>query len=144
MPASTIKPIMAAAFLSDPERRRRAGSPPSARRCSSDGTPARDSLRGQLMRSDSARFLDRMFCSEQGFADCRRPWEVQAAARAFGWNAGCADARRDCGKRDLLFGGPLGRGDERGSLAPGAATPVAYGRLLSEPLGRQASARRCT
>ena len=32
------------------------------------GAPARDSLRGQLMRSDSARFLDRMFCADQAFA----------------------------------------------------------------------------
>ena len=37
MPASTIKPIMAAAFLSDPDVGQHAGSPPSARRCSADG-----------------------------------------------------------------------------------------------------------
>ena len=104
-----------------------------------DGTPARDSLRGQLMRSDSARFLDRMFCIEQGFAACARPWEVQAAARAFGWNGGCADDDASCGKADLLFGGPLGRDDERGALAPGA-TAIAYGRLLSEPVGRKLGA----
>ena len=103
-----------------------------------DGVPARDSLRGQLMRSDSARFLDRMFCSEIGFAACQRPWEVQAAASAFGWNAGCAEGREACGKADLLFGRPLDAG-ARNALAP-APTPVAYGRLLSEPLGHQPGA----
>ena len=81
MPASVIKPIMAAAFLSDPivgarwlglERADFARA----------ATPARDSLRGQLMRSNSARFLDRMFCADQGFINCRRPWEVQSAALA--------------------------------------------------------------
>ena len=119
MPASTIKPIMATAFLSDPGAAAPAGSRAERAAMQKDGTPARDSLRGQLMRSDSARFLDRMFCSEQGFAGCRRPWEVQATARAFGWNAGCADDDASCGKADLLFGGPLGHDDERGSLAPG-------------------------
>ncbi|MEP7058743.1 MAG: hypothetical protein ABI809_13335, partial [Caldimonas sp.] len=57
MPASTIKPIMAAAFLSDPEVGARwLGAEREALK--RDGVPARDSLRGQLMRSDSARFLD--------------------------------------------------------------------------------------
>jgi len=139
MPASTIKPIMATAFLADPSARgsRLLASERAAMQKS--GTPARDSLRGQLMRSDSARFLDRMFCFEQGFAACARPWEVQAAARAFGWNGGCADDDASCGKADLLFGGPLGHDDERGSLAPGA-TAIAYGRLLSEPVGKKLGA----
>jgi hypothetical protein len=142
MPASTIKPIMATAFLADPSARGSRLLASERAAMQKDGTPARDSLRGQLMRSDSARFLDRMFCFEQGFAACARPWEVQAAARAFGWNGGCADDDASCGKADLLFGGPLGHDDERGSLAPGA-TAIAYGRLLSEPVGRS-SARRCT
>ncbi|MGZ5724711.1 MAG: hypothetical protein ACXWKD_15435, partial [Caldimonas sp.] len=132
MPASTVKPILATAFLSDPEVGARwlAAEQAAMKRAA---PPARESLRGQLMRSDSARFLDRMFCSEKGFADCRRPWRVQAAASAFGWNAGCADARIDCGKRDLLFGGALG---SAGGLAapPSLATPVAFGRLMSEPV----------
>jgi len=139
MPASTIKPIMATAFLADPGARGSRLLASERAAMQKDGTPARDSLRGQLMRSDSARFLDRMFCIEQGFATCARPWEVQAAARAFGWNGGCADDDASCGKADLLFGGPLGRGDERGSLAPGA-TAIAYGRLLSEPLGKKLGA----
>jgi len=91
-----------------------------------------------LLRSDSARFLDRMFCVDRGFARCDRPWAVQAAASAFGWNAGCsdsgADERPDCGKHDLLFGRPIDT-----PLAPGSASSrppsmaVAYGRLLSQP-----------
>jgi hypothetical protein len=137
MPASTIKPIMAAAFLSDPEVGPRwlAAERAAMQR---DAAPARDSLRSQLLRSDSARFLDRMFCQDKGFTHCERPWAVQAAASAFGWNAGCSesvvDARLDCGKHDLLFGRPIDT-----PLAPGLASSrppsmaVAYGRLLSQP-----------
>lgn len=131
MPASTIKPIMAAAFLSEPGvgARRLSAERAAMQR---EGAPARDSLRGQLMRSDSARFLDRMFCIDSDFAHCRRPWDVQALALDFGWNAGCADARADCGKHDLLFGAALDAGVEPG-LARGLSTRVAYGRLMSEP-----------
>jgi hypothetical protein len=51
----------------------RAGSRASAPTGSAPDWPSPDSLR-QLMRSDSARFLDRMFCADTGFAHCRRPW----------------------------------------------------------------------
>ena len=137
MPASTIKPIMAAAFLSDPEVGARWLAAERAA-MQSDAAPARDSLRSQLLRSDSARFLDRMFCLDKSFARCDRPWAVQATAAAFGWNAGCtdsgADARLDCGKHDLLFGRPI---DTPPAPALAAARPpsmaVAYGRLLSQP-----------
>lgn len=132
MPASTVKPIMAAAFLADPEvgprwlaAERAAMKQPAA--------PAPQSLRGQLMRSDSARFLDRMFCSEKDFAECRRAWEVQRIAAAFGWNAGCSPARIDCGKQDLLFGRAVDATAEAGAIQP-LATTVAYGRLMSEPV----------
>src|SRR3954469_4322576 len=91
------------------------------------------------MRSDSARFLDRMFCGEQNLAACGRPWEVQEAARAFGWNAGCREGNGSCGKAALLFGGPLSRSDDRTAPAPGA-TAIAYGRVLSEPAGRKLGA----
>src|SRR5439155_2061790 len=138
MPASVIKPIMAAAFLSDPlvgtrwlgiERADLARA----------ATPALDSLRGQLMRSNSARFLDRMFCADQGFGNCRRPWEVQSAALAFGWNGGCGKAADDCGKRDLLFGRVLDASDEWAVGAP-LALRVPYGRLLVEPAGNKLGA----
>ena len=138
MPASTVKPIMAAAFLSDPDIGARWLAVEQAA-MKKDGIPTRDSLRGQLMRSDSARFLDRMFCSEKSYADCRRPWQVQAMASSFGWNAGCADARGDCGKRDLLSGATLGSAGALTS-ADTLTTPVAFGRLMSEPLAGKAGA----
>jgi hypothetical protein len=124
MPASVIKPIMATAFLSDPQVGPRWLA---AERAEMQRTPwpTRDSLRGQLMRSDSARFLDRMFCADLKFARCDRPWEVQAAAFAFGWNADCTQPREDCGKRDLLFG--------RAATEGGLATIVPFGRLMVEP-----------
>jgi len=131
MPASTIKPIMAAAFLSDPEVGARwLGAERAAMQ--RDGPPLAGSLRAQLMRSDSARFLDRMFCFDKGFVQCRRPWDVQAMALAFGWNAGCGAARSGCGKQDLLFGRALDA--PAIDALPPLAQPVAYGRLMSEPL----------
>jgi len=156
MPASTIKPIVAAALLSDPEVGARWLSAERAA-MKRAAVPARDSLRGQLMRSDSARFLDRMFCIDKGFANCHRPWDVQLAATAFGWNAGCtdrregnrtatrtdtnahADARADCGKHDLLFGRAVDASAESGSVRP-PSMPVAFGRLMSEPLAAKLGA----
>jgi hypothetical protein len=91
------------------------------------------------MRSNSARFLDRMFCADQAFKPCSRPWDVQAMALAFGWNGGCVDARDDCGKRDLLFGRAVDASDESGVIAP-LATLVPYGRLLAEPVGNKPGA----
>jgi hypothetical protein len=128
MPGSVIKPIMATAFLSDPDVGARWLASERADWQRTDW-PSPDSLRGQLMRSDSARFLDRMFCADTGFAHCRRPWEVQQAALAFGWNARCTEAREDCGKRDLLFGGAADPAADRPF-----ATLVPYGRLLVEPV----------
>ncbi len=134
MPGSIIKPIMAAAFLSDPavgarwltaERAEIARSPTTL--------PSADSLRGQLMRSNSARFLDRMFCADKGFAACERPWEIQAMAPAFGWNGDCAVPSDECGKRDLLFGRTLD-GQDGDGFGPSLALSVPYGRLLTEPL----------
>jgi hypothetical protein len=129
---------MAAAFLSEPG----AGASlllAERKAMQRDGTPARDSLRGQLMRSDSARFLDRMFCLDKGFAACRRPWDVQAAATAFGWNAGCSAADLDCGKQDLLFGRAIDVPEASGWQPP-LAKNVLYGRLMSEPFQRRLGA----
>jgi cell division protein FtsI/penicillin-binding protein 2 len=132
MPGSIIKPIMAVAFLTDPDvgaqwlaAERKAMREP--------GPPNADSMRGQLARSNSARFLDRMFCADQDFGHCQRPWRVQATAAAFGWNADCAAPREDCGKQDLLFGRVVDTAAEP-ELAP-LATLVPYGRLLVEPVG---------
>jgi hypothetical protein len=139
MPASTIKPIMAAAFLSDPvvgPRWLAAEEAEMAR--AGNAWPSAQSLRGQLMRSDSARFLDRMFCADRGFGPCARPWEVQSEASLFGWNGGCSAPRDDCGKRDLLFGRSVdGAGDPR---LRALAIEVPYGRLLAEPAGGTISA----
>jgi len=133
MPASVIKPIMAEAFLSDPIVGARWLAAERAE-MKHPGTPSFDSLRGQLMRSASARFLDRMFCADKGFAPCERPWRVQEMAASFGWNGGCVTPREDCGKRDLLFGRAVDAGAEAGKVTP-LATMVPYGRLLVEPLG---------
>jgi len=75
-----------------------------------------------------------MLCADQDFMHCRRPWDVQAMASAFGWNGGCVDGRDDCGKRDLLFGRSVDASDESGAVAP-VATLGPYGRLLAEPVG---------
>ena len=83
------------------------------------------------MRSNSARFLDRMFCADKGFAPCERPWEIQAMAPAFGWNSGCAAPSEECGKRDLLFGRAV---DALRDFARPPAMAVPYGRLLTEPV----------
>ena len=134
MPGSIIKPIMAAAFLSDPAVGARWLSAERAEISRLPAAlPSAESLRDQLMRSNSARFLDRMFCADKGFAPCERTWEIQAMAPAFGWNAGCAAPSDECGKRDLLFGRAF---DARGSdgLGPPMALAVPYGRLLTESL----------
>jgi hypothetical protein len=139
MPASTVKPILAAAFLADPgvgARWLAAESPPSA----ASAPPARRSLRSELLRSDSARFLDRMFCLDGDIAGCRRAAAIQAVLPAFGWNAACDGAGTACGKRDLLFGRAPGdeaaadsAGGAHDEAAPAPALAVAYGRLLVEP-----------
>ena len=140
MPGSTIKPIMAAAFLADPavgaawlasERADMTRSPTAV--------PSPESLRGQLARSNSARFLDRMFCADLGFAPCARPREIQTMARAFGWNGACAEPSDQCGKQDLLFGGaPDARADD-GGVRP-MSLEVPYGRLLTQPVGTKPGA----
>jgi hypothetical protein len=133
MPGSVIKPIMAAEFLTDPDVGARWLAAERAA-MQKPGTPTADSMRGQLMQSNSARFLDRMFCADQGFARCARPWRIQAMASAFGWDGGCATPREDCGKRDVLFGRAVDAGAESGRVTP-LATVVPFGRLLAEPLG---------
>jgi hypothetical protein len=138
MPASIVKPIMATAFLSSGAAGARwLAAERHAMRSTS--APAANSLRGQLARSDSARFLDRMFCSDSGYVACGRIWEVQALAAAFGWNAGCAGASERCGRRDVLFG----RGDANADADGGRDAPatfVSYGRLLVEPSPQASSA----
>ena len=134
MPASVIKPIMAAAFLSDPDvgarwlaaeraamqRTRHAGARTACAASSCARTP----------RASSTA------CSApiSGFAHCGRPWEVQAMAPRFGWNGGCATPREDCGKRDLLFGGAV---DDGGDARRRAARELVSRTAVcwSSPLG---------
>jgi hypothetical protein len=142
MPASTVKPIMAAAYLADPAVGERwLGTERAA--IARGGLPPRESLRGQLLRSDSARFLDRMFCLDQREGTpCERPWAMQQAALAFGWDGACGQTgSTDCGRYDLLFGRAWGvHGSD--PLATGEPAPlaVAYGRLMSQPRGERPGA----
>jgi len=142
MPGSTIKPIMAAAFLTDgADGARLLSSERADMARSTSAVPTAETLRGQLARSDSIRFLDRMFCADKGFAaGCARPGEIQAMALEFGWNLGCAMPSDECGKYDLLFGRTVDASDGDGG-ARTLAFDVAYGRLLAEPLENRAGAR---
>lgn len=128
MPASTIKPIMAAAFLGDGAY----GGELLARE-HLGGKPAPRELRYELMKSDSASFLDRMFCNEKNFDDCLRPWQVQRVAGALGWNKACEDGNIHCGKRDVLFGYGRDGESELGMLVPRGRS-ILYGRLLTQPV----------
>ena len=130
MPASVIKPIMAAAFLSDPDVGPRWLASERADWQRTDW-PSPDSLRGQLMRSDSARFLDRMFCADTGFAHCRRPWEIQQAARAFGWNTAVRKRARIAASATCSSAAPATKNP---TLASRIATLVPFGRLMVEPV----------
>ena len=134
MPGSTIKPIMAAAFLTDgADGARLLASEHADLAHSATAVPSANTLRGQIARSDSVRFLDRMFCADRNFsAGCDRPREIQTMAQTFGWDAGCASPSDGCGKRDLLFGGTIDAAMEDGGRA--LTFDVAYGRLLAEPV----------
>ena len=120
MPASTVKPIMALAFLLDNPAYR--------------SGPALQELWLDLKTSNSEAFLDRLFCKDANWLwqDCHRPQQTQAVANALGWNLGCAkDASADCARLDVLFGRPA-------TLWPVAGThpiglDVLYGRLFTEP-----------
>lgn len=153
MPASTIKPIMAAAFLSDgaagasllaQEQAQRRGQiqkqvqAQTQNQNQAQAQPAttlpQSGLRHELMHSNSAAFLNRMFCAP-AFKDCQRPWQVQTSAIRLGWNAACGGGNRACGKRDLLSGRSLESTGNPENLAQPAQPiyPVTYGRLLAAP-----------
>ena len=121
------------AFLSDPD----VGARWLAAERAGDARAGHPGARQPARRTDalgSARFLDRMFCADQGFVRCERPWRIQAMALGFGWNGGCVTPREDCGKRDLLFGRAIDDDVDAGRVTP-LATVVPYGRLLTEPVG---------
>ncbi|MDG4595364.1 MAG: hypothetical protein P9F75_06675 [Candidatus Contendobacter sp.] len=102
--------------------------------------PPAAGLRRELMTSNSAAFLNRMFCAERGFADCQRPWAVQAAASGFGWNAACDPPTGACGKRGVLFGRAPDQVAEDGLVTP-LDHPILFGRWLARPDSRLGHAR---
>lgn len=114
MPASTVKPIMAAGFLADEAYRKKI-------------VPGE--LRRQLQRSNSEAFLSRMFCIEKNGEPCERPWIIQRILPNFGWNAECAEGSSNCGKQDLLFGLDPSATAESGLVRP-LMEPVLFGRMM--------------
>ena len=147
MPASVIKPIMAAAFLvrSGGRRalaRRRAGGDARTRH-----PVARTACAAQLMRSTSARFLDRMFCADQGFARCGRPWRIQAMAQALRLERRLRDAARGLrqarsavrtrGRRRRRRGTGRAVGDARSVRSPADRTRRRTARRTVLPAGRR-------
>jgi hypothetical protein len=127
LPASTIKPIMAIGYLHDPVYRKKI----LADRIGGNFTRFQDELKS----SDSAAFLDRMFCKDTGWTNCGRPHEIQDAALLMGWDPGCLQASFRCGRLDILFGLPsIARVRSDTARAPMGAS-VIYGRLLTEPAG---------
>lgn len=136
MPASTVKPIMASAFLTDGAYGERLLRQEVLAQAAQPNRAPVGGLRYELLKSDSQGFLDRMFCSEKGFVDCQRPWHIQHTASAMGWNTSCADSA-SCGQRDILFGRSPDQTGESGQIVPSARMAMA-GRMLAEPVsGRQ-------
>lgn len=118
MPASTVKPILAAGFLADDAYRKKINP---------------GDLRRELQRSNSEAFLNRMFCVSQNGENCERPRSIQKVIPHFGWNSECADGSSDCGKQDLLFGLLPSATAESGLIRP-LMEPVLFGRLMVSPI----------
>jgi hypothetical protein len=136
MPASTVKPVMALGFLMDTPAYR--------------AKPALDELWHDLKTSDSAAFLDRLFCGREidparrwNWRECRRPERVQEAARLLGWNLECTreSDSPDCAKLDVLFGRPAGKRLVAEARKQPLGLPLLYGRLYTEPSGGPAAER---
>lgn len=134
MPASTVKPLMATAFLTDGNYGAALLARENAARLAKT-FPQADTLRRQLARSDSTAFLDRMFCADQGYHNCERPWTIQRTARLFGWNSDCEPGSASCGRHDLLFGRSPSEEAENGLVIP-LSRQILFGRLLTTSLGK--------
>ena len=124
MPASTVKPIMALAFLLDNPAYRNG--------------PALQDLWQDLKTSKSEDFLDRLFCGDTAphppwqWQDCHRPQKTQEVANALGWNLGCSqESSADCARLDVLFGRPADRWPVEGTHPIGV--DLLYGRFFTEP-----------
>ena len=133
MPASTIKPIMAAAFLSDPRRRRALAG----------GRARRDAARRRAGARQSARPVDAL-----GLGTLPRPHVLlRQGLRRIAAGPGTCSRRRwrsagtpaaprrapTAASATCCSALPLDAAPTRGADAP-PSTTVAYGRLLSEPL----------
>ncbi|MEO6624491.1 MAG: hypothetical protein ABIN37_06635, partial [Burkholderiaceae bacterium] len=125
LPGSIVKPIMATGFLGDPKYRQKI----VAERVSANFIRLQDELKG----SDSVAFLNRMFCSDKGWANCDRPRAVQQAALLYGWDQGCAEASFRCGRLNVLFGYPDSRRIRQDTARMPLGASVMMGRLLTEP-----------
>jgi len=117
MPASTVKPIMAAGFLTDPTYSAQAWREIAI-------------IQRELYRSTSPAFLNRMMCGDAKWSNCSRPQSIQTAAKLLGWDAGCLGNVR-CGMIDILFGRQSALDDSSQLLDP-LATHTLFGRLLTE------------
>lgn len=137
MPASTIKPIMAAAFLTDGAYGKNLQYTEEAASRSGGKLGA---MQQELKQSASKAFLGRMFCGEKGYRDCDRPWSVQRAANELGWNPSCVPGSAGCGRFDLLFGRVLEAPEKDADIRP-LALPMIYGRLMVEPSGGQGDSK---
>lgn len=116
LPASTVKPIMALGFLAE-------------------GVADQDALQLELAKSDSPRFLDRMFSVDRNgraHPEATRIFKVRDAAARVGWNTGCEPGGPDCGYFDPLFGRPAYK-HGAGRLI---GLNVLYGRFFVRPDGR--------
>jgi hypothetical protein len=116
---------MATGFLRDAQYRKRV--------VSDRISPAFLRLQDELKGSDSAAFLDRMFCVDKGWTGCDRPLAVQQAALQFGWDAGCQEPSFRCGRLNVLFGFPDNNRVRKDSSRTPLGTSVMFGRLLVEP-----------
>lgn len=137
LPASTIKPIMAAAFLTDGAYGK---SLQRTEEAASRSAGKLGKMQEELKRSSSSLFLGRMFCGEKAYRDCDRPWSVQRAAAELGWNPACVPGSLGCGRFDLLFGRTLESPEKDAEVRP-LALPIIYGRLMVEPDGGRGASK---
>ncbi len=110
MPGSLVKPVLAMGLLRDPALATRLHG------------VERDKFLGEISHSDSAAFLDRVFCRDTGFTGCARPDYVMDAAAALGWNGHCGDGSELlCARTGALTGLPA---------YPGGESPTFFSGLL--------------
>lgn len=107
MQASTDKPVLALALLRDPIL---------GQQLMRDG-PRRAQFLQAIKHSDSAWFLDHIFCKDLGFpSDCKRAAAAQQAALDLGLNTDCTSnasasdgpTQRGCGRLNLIGDGRIG------------------------------------